>query len=185
MMSFTCQDIRRRWAEYLYRELDEPEQSQFVKHINRCPKCGAEEERWRALLSRFDLMSASDGAMDPPPELVFRVKRQIRLYEDWTRQTHSQVRNWLAGAAVACALIFGGAHLMMNRLPLLNQNDEILKPITHSVLNRLYNEQTLQVLSEEGIFKSEETDDSGLVAGAPEINKNESDSKAESTTPAS
>ncbi|MFH1738807.1 MAG: anti-sigma factor [bacterium] len=166
-MSFSCRDIQDRWSEYLYRELDEPEQAKFVQHIRKCRECSAEEAQWRGLLSRFDVMAVSDGNMEPPPELVFRVKRQIRLYEDWTRQTVTQVRNWVLGAAAAWALLLGGAHIILNQIPDLNEPATALKPIAQSVLSNLYNEHTLEILTAEGIFEQPKTSDPDLVAQAP------------------
>lgn len=144
-MSFSCREIETRWAEYLYRELEEPDQSQFVKHIQICPKCAADEAVWRSLLGRFDGMAAADGSMELPSELVYRVKRQVRLYEDWSKQNTIQIRRWAIGFAATCLLIFGGLFVLLDRHPLWRQPKTVFNPVAQSILKNIYNEETLSI----------------------------------------
>ncbi len=167
-MSFTCHDIQDRWAEYLYRELEEPDQARFVQHIRRCASCRAEEDQWRGLLSGFDSMAASDGNMQAPPELIFRLRRQIRFYEDCTQSTVAQIRNWTVGAAVACALFLGGAHFLLTRLQSHTTPDAALAPIAQSVLSGLYGQQNLEILSKEGIFDATAIKDRDIAVNVTE-----------------
>ncbi|MBI1389674.1 MAG: hypothetical protein GC154_14650 [bacterium] len=115
-MKFTCDEIQSRWPEYVYRELTEHEQAEFVRHLERCPACRAEEAKWRGLLARFDGLAAADDSAEAPAELVFRVKRQIRLYEDWTRQNWAAIRNWAASVAASCLIVFFAAWALVDRL---------------------------------------------------------------------
>ena len=73
-MPFTCEDIKNRWPEFLYRELNEHEQAQFVQHIHQCNSCRQEEQQWTSLFDRFDTLAAGDGTDEAPRELFYRVK---------------------------------------------------------------------------------------------------------------
>ena len=168
-MNFSCNDVRARWAEYLYREMDEPEQGRFVQHLQRCPQCRAEESQWRDLLSRFDAMSVADGNTEPPPELVFRVKRQVQLYDDWSRQIFTQFRNWVVGGATACAVLLGGIWMMQDRLVNLSDPNRIMESIGRPTLEYLYNKDTLRVLYHEGIFATENLQQSHIVADLVDV----------------
>lgn len=184
-ISFSCNDVRARWVEYLYRELDEPEQGKFVQHLRRCPQCHAEDSQWRDLLSRFDGMSVSDGNAEPPRELVFRVKRQVRLYEDWSQQTFAQFRNWLVGSATACAILLGGIWTMQDQLLNLSNPETLLKSISKPTLEYLYNKDTLRILHAEGLFDTENPGKSNIVADLADVTDNSPKPARESAGPAS
>ncbi len=164
-MTFGCKDVHDRWSEYVYRELDEPGRAQVDKHIQNCPDCAAEEAEWAKLLARFDSMTAFDGQMEVPPELVYRVKRQVRLYEDWSRQTYAQVRNWAVGFVMACMLLAGSAMTFLTQYPAFRTPRGILGPVTHSVRNSFYDEETLALYLEKQLFQQEQR---GEIATAPQ-----------------
>jgi predicted anti-sigma-YlaC factor YlaD len=182
-MGFSCRDVRARWEEYLYRELDEPDQGRIAQHLQRCPQCREEESQWRELLSRFDVMSVSNGDAEPPRELVFRVKRQVQLYEGWSRQMSIQFRNWVLGCATACALLFGGVWTLHSRLLTVSDPNLVFKPITGAVLNSLYAKDTLRVLVDEGLFEAEHGRKTNIAADLPDtsdLNSTPSKKPAES-----
>ncbi|MBN2329335.1 MAG: zf-HC2 domain-containing protein [Candidatus Omnitrophica bacterium] len=156
-MRFTCEDIKKRWPEYIYRELSEPEQSLFVRHLEECRHCRDEERQWREMLVEFDSIASLDGAMDAPPELVYRVKRQVGLYEDWSRQFTHQMRRWMVGAAAACFLMIGGVYGVLPGLimPQMEINN-VSSPFQKSVLQTIYDSDTLQFFSEQGILDESE-----------------------------
>ncbi len=147
-MKYMCDDIRDRWAEYIYRELSESDQSLFVDHLQRCPSCRDDEALWRQMLVRFDSIAALDGTMDAPPELLYRVKRQIRFHEDWSIQIASRVRHWAAGAVAACFLTaLSVAHW--------NGSVQVFNPFRFSVLTSIYDSNTLDLYREQGIIEEE------------------------------
>jgi hypothetical protein len=184
-MSFSCRDVHARWPEYLYRELDEPEQGRFVQHLQSCLRCRGEESQWRDLLSRFDIMTVSDGNTEPPRELVFRVKRQVQLHEEWSHQISAQFRNWLVACVAACVFFFGGIQMLHHQLSTLRNPDTIFRPFTNSVLNALYSQDELRVLSDEGMFARENLQKSQIAADLPVNSDSGSDTKGNAATPAS
>ncbi|MGC9329168.1 MAG: anti-sigma factor family protein [Candidatus Hinthialibacter sp.] len=164
-MRFICDDIHDRWPEYIYRELSEPEQSLFVRHLEECGPCRAKERQWREMLVEFDSIASLDGAMDAPPELVYRVKRQVRLYEDWSRQVSHQMRRVMIGAAAACFLVIIGIcsalpGMMMSHMKL----DQASNPLQKSVWGTIYDSETLQFFSEQGILDKPHDKDSRKLA---------------------
>ena len=166
-MAFTCDDIRERWPEYFYRELAEHEQSRFVNHLAECPTCRREEQAWRALLEQFDSMACLDGTMDAPPELVYRVKRQIRLFNDWSNQMQRHFRRWMTASAAACLILAGGLMgvVWQTRTNTVNQN--LLHPIQHSVLSTFYDSKTLELYRKQGILMEKEEIHAETIAGNP------------------
>lgn len=143
MMELECRDIHTRWMEYLYLEMDEPQQSLFIQHLKHCPGCCDEEKKWRALLSRFDTLALGDGTTEVPPDLVYHVKRQIHFYEDWRKQTFSQFRNRIAGAAALLLFLFLGIWYGNSWLQNQDWRMKILKPITAMLLNSSIDSNTL------------------------------------------
>lgn len=146
MMRFSCDDIQTRWPEHLYRELSEPEQTAFVQHLSQCESCRTEEAQWRGILGRFDGWAAEVG--DVPQELTPRVKRQVRLYEDWSRQNWRQVRNWSVGAAAVCMLALGGAWGLVSHIErngaLLNSRGQFFEQI--------YSKEAVDIYREQGVI---------------------------------
>lgn len=163
MSSLTCQEVQPRWAEYLYREMDEPDRALFAQHLQRCPQCSAEEAEWRRVFARFDGIAAMGETLEVPSELVFRVKRQIQLYEDWSLQTRSQFRNALMGAAAAVFLLIGGGWMAWRHVPSWMPQAEIIQPYRESVLSRIYDRATLDVLQSEGILPEKAADEPEVV----------------------
>jgi hypothetical protein len=147
-MTFQCDDIKQRWPEYLYRELDEHEQATFVQHLHQCEACRREEEQWKQLLTRFDTLAGDDGICQAPPDLVYRVKRQVHLYEDWSKQTLSAFRAKVVTAVAACSLFFcifwAGAHYAKHRPP----SDQWFQAVSENVLSDWYSPFTLETYRE-------------------------------------
>lgn len=167
-MTFECRDVQDRWPEYIYRELDEPGRAQVDKHIQNCPECAAQEAEWASVLARFDSMAAFDGQMEVPQELVYRVKRQVRLYEDWSRQTYAQVRNWAVGFVMACILLAGSAVTFLAQYPAFRTSEGMLGPVTHSVRKSFYDEETLALYLEKQLFQQEKHDGIATAPQQPE-----------------
>jgi len=167
-MAFTCEDIQERWPEYIYRELSEPEQSGFVNHLAQCAVCRREEQAWRALLKQFDSIAGLDGTLDAPPELVYRVKRQIRLFDDWSSQMQSHFRRWMIASAAACLLLAGSLAGVMLQARADSVRNPLLSPIQHSVLNTFYDSKTLELYRNQGILKEKEKVKPETIAGTPE-----------------
>ena len=154
-MEWSCREINERWEEFLYLELDEPRQSLFAQHLKHCPACRAEEARWRELLAQFDALAVADGTTVVPPELVFRVKRQVRFYEDWSRQTTAQFRHWLVGTAAVVLLLIGGVWFGIRQLQDPQIRAALLKPITYMVMNNFVNTSAfLETRSEAELTKA-------------------------------
>lgn len=153
-MKFTCDEIQDRWPGYIYRELPESDQALFVDHLQHCPRCREEEIVWRKMLDRFYAIAALDGEVETPPELIYRVKRQIRLYDDWTSQIFIRLRHWGIGAAAACVLLTGTAVIGINQWA---GSPKILDPIQHSVLTSLYDDDTLDLLQDQDIIDNQVT----------------------------
>ncbi|MDP8243612.1 MAG: zf-HC2 domain-containing protein [Candidatus Hinthialibacter antarcticus] len=145
-MRFTCDEIQSRWPEHLYRELSEPEQTAFVQHLNQCESCRAEEAQWRGLLGRFDGWAAE--VSDAPQELVPRVKRQVRLYEDWSRQNWQSVRNWAVGAAAVCALALGGAWGLVSQIDRSASEWDS----RGAFFEKMYSKEAVDVFREQGVL---------------------------------
>jgi len=145
IMAFACRDIEERWAQYLYLEMDDPAQAQFVQHLQHCPQCSQEEARWRALFARLDVTATTDETLEVPSELVFRVKRQICLYEGWQEQTRKQIRSWAYKAASICILFAGGIWALMEYAPQVTEHGMLLEPLRKSVLSGVYTEKTLEI----------------------------------------
>ncbi|MBZ0257039.1 zf-HC2 domain-containing protein, partial [bacterium] len=145
-MRFTCDEIKTRWPEHLYRELSEPEQTAFVQHLSQCESCRAEEAQWRALLGRFDGWAAEVG--DVPQELTPRVKRQVRLYEDWSRQNWQQVRNWTVGAAAVCALALGGAWGVVSHI----ERSSAMMGSRQQIFEQMYSKEAVDIYREQGVM---------------------------------
>ncbi len=157
-MRFTCHDIHAKWTEYIYRELTEPEQALFVRHLEECDFCQAEEREWRYLLAQFDAMASLEGSTDVPSELVYRVKRQIQLYEDWSMQWTSLLRRWMAGTAAACLLFIGGLwHVFTRESERPGEFKNIPSPIQKSVLQTFYDPQILEYYRALDIFEKNDS----------------------------
>ncbi len=140
-MRFKCDDLKERWPEYIYRELPEHEQSLFVHHLDECEDCRAEERQWRGMLSEFDSIVLFDDSMEAPTELLYRVKRQIRFYEEWSKKQKQSMRKWIIGAAAACALIiFGlwGAYQNQLDARLSAKENSTFQPIKASIIDSIY-----------------------------------------------
>lgn len=157
-MEFTCQDIQDRWSEYIYRELSEPEQSQFVAHLSHCPECASQEAEWRTILTRFDSIATMDGTMDAPSDLVYHVKRHIHLYEEWSYQMRNRLYYWLFGAVtvtvlLACTVLYKG--LIFSDM---KTADQALAPIQNTVLDSLYDDGTLDVYRAQGVLEDKQQD---------------------------
>lgn len=166
-MKFACEQIQERWAEYLYRELDEPELAQFAQHIQRCSICRQEEARWRNLFSRFDVMATADQTLEVPTELVFRVNRQIHLYEDWANERVAQFRNWLVGSLAACMMIACTGWLAMEQIPKWMQL-EGLQSLKGTYLKSVYMKRGLEMDMTKGVFNEMEKEDLGIAARDPQ-----------------
>lgn len=157
-MRFTCNDIHAKWTEYIYRELTEPEQALFVRHLEECDSCQAEEREWRNLLAEFDAMASLEGSTDAPSEMVYRVKRQIQLYEDWSKQWTALLRRWMAGTAAACLLFTGGLWLVFTReSERPGEYINIPTPIQKSVLQTFYDPQILEYYRALDIFEKNDS----------------------------
>ncbi|MFB3786009.1 MAG: anti-sigma factor [bacterium] len=166
-MAFTCEDIRERWPEYYYRELAEPEQSRFVNHLAECPACRREEQAWRTLLKQFDSIACLDGTMDAPPELVYRVKRQVHLFDDWSNQMQRHFRRWMIASAAACLLLAGGLAGVMLHARANGVNHSLFSPIQHSVLSTFYDSKTLELYRKQGILMEKDEVQAETIAGNP------------------
>ncbi len=171
-MRYQCENLREKWPEYIYRELPESEQSLFVRHLEECSTCQAEEREWRNLFQRMDRIAVLDDAMIVPPELVYRVKRQVRLDEDWSKQFTDRFRYWMIGTSVACMLIVCGIGMIKFSTP-IQPSPPVGIPITlqKSVLQSFYNGNTLKLYREEGIFWQNNGDSSH-----PIVKRNENES---------
>lgn len=153
-MRFTCDDLRERWPEFVYRELSEPEQSLFVRHLEECSECRNEELEWRELLEQFDSIASLDGSMEAPPELVYRVRRQVRLDEDWSRQFTLRVKRWMMGTMAACLFVAIGLYCAVSRA-YIHPIDPgcVSAPLQKTVLRSIYQSETLKLYREQGIFE--------------------------------
>lgn len=152
-MRYTCDDLRDRWPAFVYRELTEPEQSLFVQHLEECSRCRCEEEKWRDLLERFDTIAALDDSMEAPYELLYRVKRQVRLYEKLSHQFSLRVKRWMVGAVAACFLVilaFYGSFVRTDFPPF--ESEFVSPPLQKTVLRSIYQTDTLKVYREQGIL---------------------------------
>ena len=164
-MRFSCNDIQERWPEYIYRELSDPEQSLFVRHLEDCSDCRNQESEWRRLLGRFDSIATLDGATDAPPELVYRVKRQIHLFEDWSNQFSSRMRRWTVATTAACVLLTSAFWLSISTNPSPHRStNPIPSPIQNTVLQSLYGSDTLKVFHEQEIIAEIKRESSSQVA---------------------
>jgi len=151
-MRFTCEDVQERWIEYIYRELLEPERSLVVSHLQHCSACQAQEKEWQELFGRFDLMASMDGTMNAPPELIYRVKRQVRFYEDWNQQQSTRLRRWITGAAAAFLMLTFGFWNTVQHDPIPRAENTLLDPIENSVLHSLYDQETLDLYRRHGML---------------------------------
>lgn len=159
-MRFSCDDVKKRWPEFIYRELAAPEQSLFVRHLEKCAECRNEEREWRDLLEQFDSIVSLDESMEPPPELVARVKRQTRMYEEWTQLFSCQFRKWVGGVMAACLLATISNYSLWPRnfiLPI--DAGSITSPMQKTVLQSMYNPETIQFFKEQGILEKIPTTD--------------------------
>lgn len=100
-----------------------------------------------------------------PPELIYRVKRQIRFHEDWSIQIASQIRRWTARAVAACVLVAGAAWLGMAHL---NDTSRILNPIRDSVLTSIYDSSTLDLYWQQGIIEEDANQKPVILDDPPE-----------------
>lgn len=151
-MAYKCNDLKDRWPEYLYRELNEHEQALFAQHLRQCPSCQQEEQTWKKLFTRLDVLAADDGTDKAPPELVYRVKRQIHFYQDWSRQTYSAYRSKIAASVAVCALFFGLLWVGDHSLQKISASNQYIETVSQSLLEDFYSPRILQMYKENGIF---------------------------------
>jgi hypothetical protein len=164
-MRFTCDDVNTRWPEYIYRELSAPEQSWVVRHLEECIECRAEEREWRELLEKFDSIASLDESMETPPELVVRVKRQTRMYEELSQQFSHRFRRWVGGVMAACLLATISFYGLISRnfiTPI--DPGAITSPMQKTVLQSIYNQETLRFFNEQGILEKTLKADSACIA---------------------
>ncbi|MBD3266977.1 hypothetical protein GF373_09930 [bacterium] len=157
-MVFDCSDIKSRWPEYMYRELNEHEQAEFVRHLHVCERCRREEAGWDELFARFDVLAAEDGTNQAPPELVYRVKRQVQFFEDWTRQTAATYRKRLASTLAACFLVCFSGWVGMEATSRMPSKTILMHRISESVLPALYPQSTLSYYRAQGFILPEESE---------------------------
>jgi anti-sigma factor RsiW len=163
-MALRCEDIQNRWTEYLYRELGEHEQADFVRHIQQCPQCQNEEQVWSGLVDRFDVLAASDGTRQAPPELVYRVKRQIHLYEEWSRETASSFRMKFAASFAIFCLIASGIWLRANVTVPVMTSSQYMQSISEPILHTLYGKSNLSYYRESGFFTESGKDSQPVIS---------------------
>ncbi len=161
-------DINKYWPEYLYRELDEPECAQFAHYLHNSPEGKREEEQWREMLSRLDAMAVHDRSTEVPPELVFRVKRQVRLYEGWAEQTHTRVRRWLMGTAAACMIAALAGLFVYQQGPGWLSQSQMYQSWKSQALSMFYSEKTIELYQSEGMLGESKDENHEIV-----INPNE------------
>ena len=161
-MMFTCEDVKSRWPEYLYRELDEHEQAQCVQHIQQCSACRREERQWASVFSRFDVLAAGDGTNAAPQELIYRVKRQIQFYQDWSQQALYAFRLKLAVSVVVCTIFFSGLWFSSVVMQKITFPERIMDQLSESVLNDLYSQSALDMFRENGILENVKSAGAGI-----------------------
>jgi putative zinc finger protein len=177
-MRFKCDDLKERWPEYIYRELPEHEQSLFVHHLEECEDCRAEERQWRSMLSEFDSIVLFDDSMEAPTELLYRVKRQVRFYEEWSAKNKQSMRKWGIGAAAACALIicglWGAYHDRLDTKISAKENST-LQPIQASILDSIYDPDIVIQYHEHGVLNKPVKINSSVDDKDKEQSKNKSE----------
>lgn len=151
-MRFTCEDIAIRWPEYLYRELEQHELAQFRQHLRDCPRCRAEEAQWRSVLAQFDCLAGNDETLEAPPQLVYRVKRQVMFYQNWLHETAFHLRWSLVAAAAACILVTAGSMLLWQRSTEMFRKGDWVQALRTPVLSTMYSPSQYHLIEEQGIF---------------------------------
>src|ERR1700682_492180 len=111
MAKMTCEDfavfgLERKRKHALLSVADATRQAAALEHMNRCPRCAALEQSWRAAQIELQALRAATQAAETPSRVEMRLRLQFRTKHHTLKMRRAAVAiAWTVAAAAVLASV--------------------------------------------------------------------------------